>query len=77
MGYYVRVFCTSPTVPDVPTIQTCLRDQGTTVVIGWPDSAKPKRRRNQDWRQLLLTYEHGNDPILADCDRSDSEGAAL
>lgn len=83
MGYYVRAFCTSATVPTLAAIQSWLRVAGSSVVLDDPAHAVEAVERampfkpvidlgTAEWSQVAVCYKPGKLPILAECNRRGS-----
>jgi len=88
MGYYTRVFCTNPVVPDLASIQNWLRSRGSTALIDDPDNAVGAAREGVSknatlglstsaWEQIGVAYRIGKLPFLAECNRDDGTATSL
>jgi hypothetical protein len=65
MGYYLRVFCNSDTVPSVASLEGALQAVGPGLRLhtdGRVDSA--------DWENAELRYKDGKEPILVEINRN-------
>ena len=69
MGYYIRVFCTSPDVPSLHHVLNWMKKEGYEPSIG-PDSA-------DNWEQVDLVYKEGGSPLVVDITRADGSDSSL
>jgi len=88
VGYYLRVFCTSPKVPKLADIQAWLRKRQSPAVLDDPNHGIEAAESGQakppildlaisDWEQVAVTYRAGKLPILAECNRDDGTDECL
>ena len=75
MGYYVRVFCTSPTVPPIRKVLNWAASNGQQLMIE-PDYADIDRD-SPNWKMVGITYKEGKLPFLAEVNRDDGTENSL
>jgi hypothetical protein len=69
MGYYVRAFCASETVPTPRTLLEYTKKKGFSLGL----EAVGIDMDNDNWEQLVWVYKDGKLPILMECNRNTSE----
>jgi len=75
MGYYVRAFCTSETIPTIANVLGWLEKRGRRLELDKGMSAVDED--SIEWEQLALVYRRGKLPILAECNRDDGSPESL
>ena len=66
MGYYLRVFCNSDTVPSVASLQGALHAAAPALRLHTDDPTD-----SSHWENAELRYKDGKEPILIEVNRND------
>lgn len=74
MGYYMRAFCTEPTVPSLADVVDWTKAKGCPVQID-PEAAAEGPEAT-DWliQQVPILYKQGKNPFLVEISRKGTEG---
>jgi hypothetical protein len=73
MGYYLRAFCTKPTVPPLADVIGWTRKKGCPVQIDPEAVEEGPDAANWLTQQVPVRYKQGNNPFLVQVDRKGGE----
>src|SRR3972149_4764316 len=75
MGYYVRAFCTSTTVPSMSEVLGWVQGHNSNISVD--QSLTSIELNDSQWKQIALSYKQGKLPILVECNRDEGKEDCL